>query len=79
MRTMRNPTNLSLGGTDGNGNDFFGFVSFLEFHGFFESDLIEWVHRMLDIVGLHTFLIWSNTNLDCIVDHSFDTNKDTHD
>lgn len=56
-------TYLSLWGTTGNGNHLGSQLLLLHFHCLFNSDLIKWVHRMLDALSHDARLVRLDSDL----------------
>ena len=69
---------LRLGRADGDGDDLLDVALLLEPHGFLDGDLVEGVHRHLDVGELDARPVGLDADLDVEVDHPLDSDENFH-
>jgi hypothetical protein len=62
----------------GDGDDFGRHALFLQPHRLFDGDLVEGVHAHLDVGDVHPRAVRLDADLDVVVDHAFDGDKNLH-
>ena len=67
-----------LGHAAGHGHDLGDLAGFLQARGFFHRDLVERVHRHLDVGDIDAAAVGLDADLDVVVDHAFDGYQDFH-
>ena len=69
---------LGLGRADRDDDDLGGDAGFLEPHGFLDGDLVEGVHRHLDVVELDARAVGLHAHAEIGVDDALDRNQNFH-
>ena len=69
---------LRLLHADGDGDDLFGLAGFLQADGLLDGDLVEGVHRHLDVGEVHTAAVRLHADLHVVVDDPFDGYENLH-
>ena len=69
---------LTLLRADRNRDDFRRSTRLLKAHGFFDGNLVEWVHRHFHVGGLDACLIRLHADFDVVIDHALDGNEHLH-